>query len=245
MRAVVLIALTGAAACIVCACPPHAAASGRSDPAAADTSLADLPLVEVPARTDAGGPALVIWLTGDGGWDETDKGASAEIASHGVPVVGFDCLHYFKRRHEPDVAASDLARLLRHYFAAWRKQQVVLVGYSLGGSVLPFMVNRLPADLKPSVRALVLLGPARKVDFEFHLNNSWFGSFSHRGDQPVLPELERLRGTPILCFYGKSDGDCICAELPPGLTRTVEMHGGHRVGTRYQAVTDSVLSYAR
>jgi hypothetical protein len=44
-------------------------------------SLADLPLGRGPgARGDSLRASLVVWLTGDGGWDETDKGASAEIS---------------------------------------------------------------------------------------------------------------------------------------------------------------------
>jgi len=211
---------------------------------ASDTSLADLPLVEVPANPDTGGVTLVVWLTGDGGWGETDKGASAEIASRSVPVVGFNTLHYFWHRHEPEEAAADLARVLRHYFGAWKKRQTVLVGYSMGGAVLPFLVNRLPADLKPSVRAVILLGPSRTVDFQFHLT-SWLGDFSHKGDHPVRPELERLQGTPVICFYGAHDKNCICPDLPPELARVVEQHGGHRVGSHYESMADSVVSHSR
>jgi type IV secretory pathway VirJ component len=226
-------------------CPTSgAAATVRTDDTASAASVADLPLVEVTAHGDSLGASLVVWLTGDGGWDETDKGASAEIASRGVPVIGFDSLHYFRSRHEPDAAAIDLERVLRHYLAAWNKRQAVLVGYSMGGSVLPFLVNRLPGDLKPSVRAVVLLGPAREVDFKFHLT-SWLGKSSYAGDHPVLPELEQLLGTRVLCFHGQEDKDCICPDLPQGLTEDITLHGGHRVGGHYGAIADSVVALAR
>lgn len=244
MRASILLALAVALVATGARPVAGAGATARTGPVTRDTSLADLPLVEVPARPDTAGASLVVWLTGDGGWAETDKGASAEIASRGVPVVGFNSLHYFWRRHEPDVAAADLGRVLRHYLAAWRKRRAVLVGYSMGGSVLPFLVNRLPEDLKSSVRAVILLGPARAVDFKFHLT-SWLGDFSHKGEHPVVPELERLRGTRILCFYGQEDKDCICPALPSGLAEVVELRGGHRVGGHYGSVADSVVSLSR
>jgi len=242
MRAMVPFALA-AATCIAAAWPAQSAATGGSASTVADTSLAGLPLIEVPARSDTG-TSFVVWLSGDGGWGETDKGASAEIAAFGVPVVGLNSLHYFFHRHEPDVAAADLARVLRHYLEIWKKSQVVLVGYSMGGSVLPFMVDRLPADLRPAVSAVILLGPARAVDFDFHVT-SWLGDFSHKGDHPVIPELERLRGTRVLCFCGQGDKDCICPELPPGLVEVIVLHGGHRVGSHYESVADSVLTYSR
>jgi len=226
------------------AAPAFAArATGPADRAGADSSGTALPLVEVAANPDTGA-CLVVWLTGDGGWGETDQGAAGEIASRGVPVVGFNTLHYFWHRHPPDETASDLARVLRHYLETWNKRQAVMVGYSMGGAVLPFVVNRLPADLRSSLRAVVLLGPSRAVDFQFHLT-SWVGNFSHQGDLPVLPEIERIHATPVLCFYGEKDKDCICPDLPSGVATVLPLRGGHRVGGHYQAIADSVMVYAR
>ena len=112
MRAMVAFAVA-AATCVAGACQAQSAATWRTASTIADVSLADLPLIEVRAPSDTGGTSFVVWLTGDGGWGETDKGASAEIAARGVPVVGFNCLHYFFHRHEPDIAAADLARVDR------------------------------------------------------------------------------------------------------------------------------------
>ncbi len=120
----------------------------------------------------------------------------------------------------------------------------MLVGYSMGGSVLPFMVNRFPANVRSAVSGVILLGPAQEVDFDFHVT-SWLGGFSHKGDHPVFPELERLRGTRILCFCGHGDKGCVCPELPPGLAEVVVLPGGHRVGSHYQSIADSVLTFSR
>jgi len=46
-----------------------------------------------------------------------------------------------------DRVVQDLTRILRHYLPAWNRQKVVLVGYSMGADVLPFLISRLPADL--------------------------------------------------------------------------------------------------
>ena len=48
-----------------------------------------------------------------------------------------------------------------------------------------------------------------------------------------------------LCFCGQGDKDCICPELSPGLAEVVFLHGGHRVGSHYESVADSVLAFAR
>ncbi|OGD20983.1 MAG: hypothetical protein A2W03_07715 [Candidatus Aminicenantes bacterium RBG_16_63_16] len=122
-------------------------------------SLSDLPLIEVPAKKTAG-DLLAVHLTGDGGWGVTDKGLSAELAEQGIPVVALNSLKYFWNRRTPESASQDLARILSRYILAWGKARVMLVGYSLGADVLPFMYNRLPDDLRQRVVSVVLLGPA-------------------------------------------------------------------------------------
>ena len=59
----------------------------------------------------------------------------------------------------------DVAVIGAGVFGAWtawhlarRKQRVLLVGYSFGADVLPFVVNRLPPDLRDRVASVSLLG---------------------------------------------------------------------------------------
>ena len=137
-------------------------------------------------------------------------------------MVGLDSLQYFWTARTPDGAAADLQRIARHYLAAWGAQQLLLVGYSLGADVLPFMANRLPPDLLGRVRLIVLLGPSRKTSFEFHLTD-WLGG-SEGGDRPVLPEVAKLRGKPLLCLYGQQEKDSLCTVLG-GLGKAVAFSG--------------------
>ena len=113
----------------------------------ADTKVDDLPLVEVPAP-DSNTDTLCVIVSGDGGWAAIDKGISAALAKQGIPVVGLNALKYFWSARTPDQSAKDLERILRHYLAAWKKQKVLLVGYSFGADVIPFMATRLPDDLR-------------------------------------------------------------------------------------------------
>src|ERR1700742_704964 len=57
----------------------------------------NLPLIKVPTK-GPGGDELAVLLTGDGGWAETDKGLSKALVKGGVPVVGWNSLHYFLKR---------------------------------------------------------------------------------------------------------------------------------------------------
>ena len=180
---------------------PRRRAPGAA-PAKGVPSVADLPLVEVPAKAQ-GGKMLAVILSGDGGWAGIDKDVAGALSAQGIPVVGWNSLQYFWSARTPEVAARDLDRILRHYLAVWNRQEVLLIGYSFGADVLPFFANRLPADLLERVRLVALLGPGKTADFEFHVTD-WLGGGSK--GQPVLPEVKKLAGhPPVLCLYGSQE----------------------------------------
>jgi type IV secretory pathway VirJ component len=206
-------------------------------------SFEQLPLIEVPA---SGSPTMpmAVMLTGDGGYGVTDKGIARGLAENGIPTVVLNSLHYFGKRRTPETAASDLEQILRHYTSLWNKTRVVLVGYSLGADVLPFMLNRLPPDLRARVSVLALLGLSAEADFKFHLTD-WLGTHHRETDLPVVPELEKLRGFRILCFYGDEDRDTVCDRLDPGLVSSFPIESGHRFGSKYGPVVEKILNAAR
>ena len=209
----------------------------------AEGSLKDLPLIEVPAA-DSRGDTMAVVITGDGGWGVTDRGIAQSLAAKGIPAVGWNSLHYYWKPKSPEQAAEDLTRILQHYLALWKKESAVLVGYSLGADVLPFLLNRVLEQTKASIKLVVLIGLGSEVDFQVHLTD-WLGDFRHASSRPVLPEVEKLRGLKIYCFYGEDDRDSLCGKLPPGLAVPVELKTGHRIGEQFQPIVDTILREVR
>ena len=125
--------------------------------AAADDTLAGLPLVELPVA--APGRLMAVVYSGDGGWRDIDKDIAGRLQDKGVPVVGVDSLRYFWSEKTPEQIAADLGLIIDHYREAWQRPDVVLVGYSFGADVLPFAYNRLPADDAGERRPHRLAGP--------------------------------------------------------------------------------------
>lgn len=203
--------------------------------------LAGLPLIEVPSQTP-GGDWLAVYLTGDGGWGMTDKGLSAELAKHGIPVVALNSLNYFWTGRTPEGASQDLARILNWYIKTWGKDRVILIGYSLGADTLPFMYNRLPAELQEKIVSVVLLGPGQKVEFKFHLAD-WLGRSPGKRALPVLPEVEKISKAEIICVYGEDDEGNICREIDPKVVhvKVISLPTGHRLGRNYGPVAQAIL----
>ena len=204
----------------------------------ASQKVVGVPLIEVPARS-TGRDEMAVLLSGDGGWAETDKGLADRLSKGGIPVVGWNSLRYFIRRKKPDRVARDLEGVLQVYLPLWHKEKVILIGYSFGADVMPFLVSRLPPELAKKVSLVVLLGPTRIADFHFH-PSEWLRKPAD-DSLPVIPELEKLRGRKIVCAYGHEEKDSICRTLPAGLVEPLERPGKHIVGKNYGPVADRIL----
>ncbi len=215
-------------------------AARPSAPADAAPEISDLPLQEVHAAGAA--PEFALLLTGDGGWAGLDQELAARLAANGVPTVALNSLKYFWTERTPELTARDVARVMRHYLTAWHAQRVLLIGYSFGADVLPFVVNRLPPDLRARVASLSLLGIDARASFQIHIAD-WVG-----GDDagpPTRPEFAALGSLPVLCIYGEGESDSICPELPAGTVTREQIGKGHHFSGEYALLADRILSFTR
>lgn len=204
-------------------------------------SLSDLPLKVVRPAAGDSARELAVLLTGDGGWAEIDREISDSLARHGIPVVALNSRDYLATRRTPQRVADDVARIIRYYGGVFGKSALLLIGYSRGADMAPFVVNRLPTDLRSRVRLVALLGLAPNANFEFHLVD--LVSNHHRSDDiPTIPEVERLHGTQVLCFYGTEEKEAACRSLPDSVATAVEMPDGHHFGGRYGEIADRILA---
>ncbi|HEU0013251.1 MAG TPA: AcvB/VirJ family lysyl-phosphatidylglycerol hydrolase [Longimicrobium sp.] len=214
-----MLVVTGS--CMACSRVPIAAAPGETG-----RRPRSLPLAELRVPADRPGRAFAVVLTGDGPTGGRARRLAQELRRGGTPAVVWHSLRYYWRPRTPDEAARDLDGVIRHYAREWGRDRVVLVGYSMGADVLPFLVNRLPADTRARVAGLALAGMAADAVFEFRLEQWWGPSTAPR--HPVLPELRRLMGgVPVTCLWGAGDRLAACTRLEGTPVRVVELRGGH------------------
>jgi type IV secretory pathway VirJ component len=215
-------------------------------PPARPDDIGDLPVNEVRVEGAANSDEMALLLTGDGGWAGLDQELAAQLAASGVPTVGLNSLKYFWTERSPTETAKDVARVMSHYLAAWNKQRVLLVGYSFGADVLPFVVNRLPPELRARVATVSLLGVDSNASFEIRIAG-WVGSDD--SGPPTKPEVAAIGGVPVLCIYGEGESDSICPGLPkdpehPKIT-LAEVGKGHHFSGEYSTLAERILSFAR
>jgi len=213
-------------------------AQPHRQPPPVTAGLQDLPLVEVPAITPSKDVMAVI-LSGDGGWAGIDREVAGALSKQGIPVVGLNSLKYFWQSKTPEIAAEDLGRILQAYLTAWKKDRVVLIGYSFGADILPFMADRLKPDLLKRVVLIALLGPENDANFEFHMTD-WLGG-TPRNSLPVLPEVAKLADKRILCIYGEEEKASLCPQLSDDRTRVVAFKGAHHFGGSYETIANIIV----
>jgi type IV secretory pathway VirJ component len=211
-----LIRAAGSPAVLLALLSPRAAAWG------APPDVSDLPLMELPVQSDS--RALVVLLSGDGGWAGLVRDLSAVLNGKGVSVVGLDCLRYFWGKRTPEETAADPERVLARYLAAWDKEEVVLAGYSRDTDALSSVTTRLPAERQKQLRLLALSGPAPTVQFQ----PTALGLINVRGSGPLLPlvpDLQKLQGHHFAGGLGVI-GQRIAAELASGPRWSEVAQGG-------------------
>jgi type IV secretory pathway VirJ component len=215
----------------------HAAVPDERCSARAD--ITGLPVVTL--GTNIPSDRFAVMITGDGGWRRIDQKITDRLRAAGIPIAGFVASDYFRKRRSPEESACALERVIRYYKIQWHKSKVILIGYSRGADVLPFMVSRLPRDLRESTQLIALLGLEPAIDFKY--SPAWApGAYTRKEPQyDVKPEVEKLRGMNVLCIFGAKEKDSLCHILDQHAFKIVAEPGGHHFGGKYRDIADIIL----
>ncbi len=205
--------------------------------------ISSLPLVHMlPAQWR--GDSFIVLISGDGGWTKIDQRLGRFFTGQGIGVAGLDSKKYFGKKRSPEETSLALQAILNHYSHTWHKEKVILIGYSRGACVLPFMANRLPAAWLDRARLIALLGLFSKEEFKIHVLGHLRLPQKQKG-MPVLPELEKLRGRKLLCVCGEEEKKPFCDQLPAGLVKVIRLPGHHHFGGQYEQLGAIILREAQ
>lgn len=174
----------------------------------------DFPLVITHSKTPDKQAPVALLISGDGGWYGFEQSIADNLAKLGIPTIGLDSKKYFWNRRTPEETASDIAKALNFYSNEWGREKFVLIGYSLGAEIVPFIVNRLPDEMKSKIESAVLLSPAITTDFEIHISNM-LGMGNRQNTYNTIDEINKM-SVPTLIIFG--DGEK--TEIPELLSKT-------------------------
>ena len=210
--------------------------------AQAKINISDLPIMTY-ASADTSKP-IIIYYTGGGGFNSFSTGLVKQLNSKGYPVISFNCLKSFWKSKTPNQSALEASSLISYYESAWKKTQVILIGYSFGADVLPFIFTRLPKNQADNVGQIILLSPSNHTDFEVHITEM-LGKNS-KGTNNVPAEINKINQKPILIVSGeKEDGSLDSRHLMITNYQNVTIPGGHHYDRDPAEAVNSIIKYLR
>ena len=121
---------------------------------------------------------------------------------------------------------------------------MLLVGYSHGANLIPFVAQRLPADVAPHIALYAMLGLGPGASFQFHMADL-FRDIRRSSDLPVAPQLAKLRGRPMLCIYGTDEVLSSCRDADSTLLARHPLPGDHHFNRAYQAIGAIIVGASR
>ncbi len=207
-------------------------------PAQSKKSHSNLPVTLIPAKKE-GSEMLVLFISGDGGWNNFSQKLADQYAAAGIPVIGLNSFKYFWNKKTPEQAANDIAGLLYEYCDKWKKKSILLCGYSFGAEVMPFIFLRLPADLKEKINRIQLLSPASFTDFEIHVSDL-FGSKNSMRKMNVASEVEKIN-KPVICYYGILEKEKPLQHIETSNYKTIILKGDHHYENSFEAIVETAL----
>ncbi len=199
----------------------------------------NLPLIKQPAET-AADRYVAILISGDGGWAGIDQALAHQLGQQGIPTLGLNSLRYFWFARTQSEVGLALKTMLEQSEQTWPQRQFILIGFSRGANVLPFMVETLPEDWRARIVRIALLSPAKATDLEFRLRD-WWTNRPPPDALPLLPVIQRLQGVDLLCLYGQEDEEALCPELEEGLAKVIAFPGGHHLDGEYTRIRRDIL----
>jgi type IV secretory pathway VirJ component len=201
--------------------------------------LKDLPVKAFPVDSSTS-DFMVLVISGDGGWNVWEESLRKEFNKRKIPVAGLDALKYFWKEKTPEQTTSDLSIILDYYLTVWKKQSVILIGYSFGANIVPFVLTRLKDPFKEKVVKAVLISPDPEADFEIHIIdmlNMDMAEYKYN----VINELNKLKNTKILCLFGATEDDERISLFGSSPVRVVELPGNHHFRFNFPPIVDKIL----
>ncbi len=189
-------------------------------------SLKGIPVKLTEAKIQNKDFPVALLISGDGGWYGFEQSIADNLSRLGIPTVGLDSRKYFWNRRSVDETAADMEKLLRFYSRKWGRDSILLIGYSLGAEIVPFVVNRLPEDIKSKITSAVLLSPGLTTDFEIHISNM-LGMGNRQNTYNVVDEINKMQSVKTLVIFGIGEKSEVPALLHGKLLNVREIPGDH------------------
>ncbi len=198
----------------------------------------DLPLTVIPSAVKDDLP-LAFFISGDGGWTSFDQAVCEKLAEKGIPVIGLDAQKYFWEERRPKEVAAEITPAVLHYMRLWNKKSFVLLGYSFGACVAPFIASNFAATLKEPLKGIYSFSPDVTGDFEIHLADMLH--LRTKDKYNVVEEMKLIKAMNPVCIFGNDEDEEIQKSFSSNGIRTEKLPGNHHYNNDFNAIAAIIL----
>ncbi|MEO6868014.1 MAG: AcvB/VirJ family lysyl-phosphatidylglycerol hydrolase, partial [Ginsengibacter sp.] len=120
-------------------------------------------------------------------------------------------------------------------------RKIVLMGYSFGADVLPFVLSRLPKNILDVVEASFIMASSGSTDFEIHWMDM-FGSNKKRS-MDVVEEINKITNQKIVIINGSDDNDFEVNRIRLKKYTLIVLPGGHHFDGDTNEIVEKIIKY--
>ena len=193
------------------------------------------------ASTDTTKP-LIFYISGDGGFNKFSTSFMQSLNKEGYAVIGLDAKDYFWNKKKPQEAATAIETAINGSNKEWKKKNIVLIGYSFGANVSPFMLTHISVALSNKITHLILLSPSAKTDFEIHVLQM-FGWGKETGES-VPAEINKIVKA-VTIIVGDDENEFPFDQLTIRNKQIIKMPGGHHYDGDVTALCKQVVQHLK
>jgi type IV secretory pathway VirJ component len=184
---------------------------------------------------------FILYISGDGGFNRFSLDLCITLNKAGYSITAINAKTYFWNQKTPEQTAGDISGYLQKKFRDRKNQQLVLVGYSFGSDVIPFVVNRFPGPEKNKLLSVILLSPSASTDFEVH----WLDMFGagKKRSMDVVAEINKMGDQKTVTIFGSDETDFPVKKIKLKNHRNEVLPGGHHFAGDTDEVARTMIKY--
>lgn len=182
---------------------------------------------------------LIFYISGDGGFNKFSTSFIQTLNKEGFAVIGLDAKKYFWDKKDPADAGKAIESAINQYNQQWKRTNIILIGYSFGADVAPFILTRFSTALYARVSHLVLLSPSLRTDFEIHVLQML--GWGKDAGESVPAEINKIT-RPVLIITGDDEKEFPFTSLTLKNKEVVKLPGGHHYDGDVEGLCHEITS---
>lgn len=195
-----------------------------------------LPLKEWKGKLEN---TFVFYITGDGGFNNFSNDLGSEISKSGYETIALNAKSYFWDKKSPRTVASEISKVISEKLHTGKYDDFILIGYSFGADVMPFIENEFSAEIRSKLKSVILLSPSSTTDFQIRLMDM-FGKSAKRS-MDVLSAINQMHVPKMTIFFGSDEKDFPTDKIHLKNIKVIRLPGGHHYEGNIKELSSVVI----